>query len=188
MAGRKSKDKGARFERVVASDLSLWFYGIPGFLRRTPMSGGWSKIHAPGDVCATVSGTVETESGLMVLSIGDSRPVAFPFYVECRNREGWSYTDLFTESEKACLVLWWKEVIEKSREVSLIPLLIFTKNYNPSFIMFQPRTDLGGITCINLSSKMFEGNPVVILFYDFLACVKRECFYGEEESKVSERN
>lgn len=52
MSRNKSVEKGNRFERELAEELSRWS-GVP--LRKTPRDGDWAKAMYPGDVIPTIA-------------------------------------------------------------------------------------------------------------------------------------
>jgi hypothetical protein len=121
LVSKKSRTKGARFEKETCEILSKWWYGQDGILRRTPGSGAWEK--GMGDVTLPPSAT---DHGLE----------SFPFYVECRNREGWKLEELFdTEGE---VHKWWIETFTRASVFGKVPLLIFTRNHVPAFVAFVP--------------------------------------------------
>lgn len=116
--GKKSRVKGASFERIIAKDFSVAYYGDSTILRRTPMSGGWGAKYALGDFAG---------------------PEDFPFYTECRNREVWSTADFFNKA--SILYKWFLETREKAQPFHKMPILIFTRNYEEVYLMLE-ETDL----------------------------------------------
>ena len=67
--GKFSKTKGATYENARAKDLSSWA-GTPKCFRRTPLSGGWDRKLAPGDLI---------------------RPTWFLWPLELKARESWTW-------------------------------------------------------------------------------------------------
>lgn len=73
--GINGKQKGARYERHLAKVFTEWARGQGHVceIRRTPLSGGWSRSHEMGmtaDIVASCS--------------------SFPYSVEAKNRQEWS--------------------------------------------------------------------------------------------------
>ena len=114
--GKKSRDKGSGFERLIASRLGDEL-GIT--LRRTPLSGGWAlgNTEVSGDIVCTKPG-----------------PAAFPYCVECKNQEGWRLEALFTPQHK-WFDAWWAQLL-KACQSGRTPLLIFSRSYTPIFVSF----------------------------------------------------
>ena len=110
--GEKSRRKGANFERKIAKALTEAL-GVE--FRRTPLSGGWAdSSQVAGDI-------VPIEN------------FDFPFSLECKNVEGWTLESLFN-GDDAWLKTWWEQCVNETPE-GKTPLLIFTKNYAPTFVM-----------------------------------------------------
>ena len=107
--GRKSRTKGHGFERQVRNILQdAWEMR----LERTPMSGGWGKMKTGGDI------------------LGNDD---FPLYIECRKQEGWKLDQLF--KGKGVLWDWWEEVKEKSKSEERTPIVVFSRNHAPIYVM-----------------------------------------------------
>jgi hypothetical protein len=117
MTGKKrinSKAKGSEFERKVAKALSQW-WGEE--FHRTPMSGG---LHWKED--NRVAGDIVTPPDSL-----------YPFTTECKKREGWDLEQVLKgtgDVEK-----WWNQAVADGERVKLKPLLIFSKNFAPSYVM-----------------------------------------------------
>lgn len=110
-----SRQKGSKAEIEVAKAFEAWWAPVdPGSkFVRTPLSGGWggkdirAGFRAAGDLMSTAP--------------------SFPFTVEVKRREGWSWTTLI--AGKRCPVWnWWKQSIGQAREQGGIPLLVFRRN------------------------------------------------------------
>ncbi len=142
--GRKSRTKGHGFERQVRNILQdAWDMQ----LERTPMSGGWGKMKTGGDI------------------LGNDD---FPFYIECRKQETWRLDQLFTV--KGVLWEWWEEVKEKSKLEERTPLLIFSRNHAPIYVMSYTEMipfhgDLNDIPCFT------RDDAIVLLLEHFV----KEC-------------
>jgi len=104
-----SRHKGHNFERQVRNILKeAWNIE----LERTPLSGGWGKMQTGGDI------------------VGKE---GFPLYIECRKHESWKLDQLF--AGEGILWRWWEEVIGKAEEEEKIPILIFSRNHAPIYVM-----------------------------------------------------
>jgi len=119
--GKMSRNKGNNFERDIAKELATWWYGEAGILRRVPMSGGWDAAQL-GDVMIPPA---------YIRVVPD-----FPFYVECRNREGWDLSELF-DDVVGQLKKWWVESSAKATRIGKIPLLIFSRAFQPIYVGFE---------------------------------------------------
>ena len=83
-------------ERKVADKISLWWTGEKGALRRSPLSGGWPKRGAYGDI----------------IQVNSNYP-KFPFVIDVKYRSQWDF-DGFVRNPKACTMLkWWDESVDK---------------------------------------------------------------------------
>jgi hypothetical protein len=109
-----SKHKGSEYELKIAKVLSDW-WGEP--FRRTPMSGG---LHWRED--NRVSGDIVTPP--------DS---VFPYNIECKKREEWSFDQLIKGTGE--IESYWEQCDRDARGIRRKPLLIFSKNFNPDYIM-----------------------------------------------------
>ena len=112
-AGKKAKTKGASFERRIAKSLGDWwdvkFY-------RTPQSGG-SHLKEGYELAGDVATPSED----------------FRFHVECKNQEAWTIHGFMTSS-KSAVWKWWQQTRDDCPP-DRIPLLIFTRNHLPAFVM-----------------------------------------------------
>lgn len=111
---KKVKEKVRHFELTTAKVLSDWW----GYeFHRTPASGGlhWG---AGNNVTGDIVTPVEAE---------------FPFVVECKKREEWTIENVLLNNKD--IKNWWKQVIGDALQVDKIPMLIFSRNRAPSFIM-----------------------------------------------------
>lgn len=109
-SGKKSRNKGANFERLIANQVSNW-WGQK--FRRTPLSGGWGEEVARGDlVCA------EKETN-------------FPFAIECKNDNSFSLNQLLKTPTTGPVVKWWGQAVDQSEEETKpyqLPLLLIKEN------------------------------------------------------------
>ena len=113
-SGRKSRNKGSSYERRLCKAFSE-FWGSKFF--RTPMSGG-SRLRYDYNLAGDISTPAED----------------FPYHCEAKNQEAFKgFHTLFT-SNKCPVWKWWDQSTDECPE-DKIPLVIFTKNYMPSFVM-----------------------------------------------------
>ena len=120
MSGKKSRSKGARFEREIAAFFQEWS-GLE--FRRTPLSGGWSRQNpnVAGDLVCIDEG------------------VTLPFIIECKNQESWTWEALLIGGSAVFAGFWEQTVEEALIAGGRIPLLVFTKNYDQDWIATPER-------------------------------------------------
>lgn len=115
-----SRKKGANFELVVAKLFAAWTGDV---VRRTPLSGGWSKEKEFGVV------------GDLVFTKVDG------LHVECKKRQGWALEDLLLGVNKDMIAAWWKQTTtecpkHEDGSFSRLPLLVFSRNGRAPLVMF----------------------------------------------------
>ena len=113
---KNSRSKGKNYERLVAKKLGEW-WGEP--FRSTPGSGAlhWEKDNrVAGDIVPPV----------------DSK---FPFTVECKKREGWYFDAIINETGE--IPEWWQQSVDDGKRVDREPILIFSKNRSPNYVMLE---------------------------------------------------
>lgn len=159
MARINSKAKGSDFERKIAKVLSRW-WGEE--FHRTPMSGGlqWKQDNR-------VAGDIVTPPDSI-----------YPFTTECKKREEWNFEQVLKgtgDVEK-----YWQQATKDSEKVSMRPLLIFSKNFAPNYMMIR-KSDFEAILCgSNASFNYFLihkpgcEDRVVCILEDFIADVSKE--------------
>lgn len=111
-----SKKKGSEYELKIAKVLSA-YWGEE--FHRTPASGG---LHWKQD--NRVAGDIVTPP--------DS---VYPWVTECKKREAWTFDQLIKSTGE--IESYWKQVCRDSNETGLRPLLIFSKNYEPNYMMMH---------------------------------------------------
>jgi len=122
-----SKPKGNNYENVIATKIRKYF--VPAefddktahnLVHRTPMSGG------------------HVEKGDIIIK----PPVLkwFPWFIECRNRESWSWKNVMEKGSKSTIGKWfWEDAVEKCHAYDhdavypRYPLLVFTQNFGKNY-------------------------------------------------------
>lgn len=122
--GKFSKRKGASFELAVYKLFNEAFKGSIIF-ERSPRSGGGSFR---GDIIPKTSEE----------NPRDRQPIVeFPFVFELKNREEWTYKALFEGFNSSAIGKYWQQVCEDADSWGKIPILIFTRNYQPNFVLYK---------------------------------------------------
>lgn len=134
--GKRSRDKGAGFERQVAKIFGE-AYGIK--LRRTPMSGGWAQ------------GAEEVAGDLVSVD----PDYEFAYCVECKKQEGWRLESLLTGNH-TWFDDWWRQLMNECPN-DKTPLLVFSRNRAPIFVAGL----FGAICCETQYLVTFVDNMMV---------------------------
>ena len=121
--GKKSKNKGANFERKIAKFLDSWWNkkGLEGNFYKTAASGALKWHQRPdviGDICT---------------------PKNFTQTIECKNREDWEHKQ-FIEICQPCksgLYSWWDQACDEASRANKNPWLIIKKNYCKELLIFS---------------------------------------------------
>lgn len=116
----KGRAKGVMAERQVVRLLAAWW--PDGEFTRTPQSGGWSTAKVRSDFRA--SGDVMTTSP------------TFPFVVEVKRREAFSWTTLLT-GKQSPVHGWWEQTERAADEQHATPLLWLRHNQEPWRVMLE---------------------------------------------------
>ena len=111
--GRK---KGQTAERKLAKLFSVWWGSD---FARTPLSGGFATAKFREDWNAAGDLVTPDET--------------FPFCVESKKVEGWTLEQMLT-SDRTHIHKWWQQTLSET-PVNKIPLLVFTKNRAPLYVM-----------------------------------------------------
>ena len=110
---KNSKNKGSRFERVVAKFWQDW----TGYtFSRTPGSGGWAKAKDSfGDLVCT-----------------DSRHSRrFPFSIECKSYQDIRFEHLLLGNKSCKILSFWEQATYDAKRANKIPILIMKYNNMP---------------------------------------------------------
>lgn len=115
--------------------------------RRSPLSGGWDRTRASGDVI---------------------KPDNCRLCIEVKNRQEWNWDQFFTSPDTWKVFKYWEQTI-KAVVKDEIPLLIFTRNRHPYYVAMtiekyeeckKITEDLEKI----LISKKYKGQQLVFLY------------------------
>jgi len=142
--GKKSRNKGQRGERLLVKKFQEW-WGSEFF--RTPGSGSFAT-RGFSRKSMDVAGDIVTLDE------------AFPFCVESKNAEGWLLAHLLSNPTQGLLAKWWEQAVTQC-PVDRTPLLVFTRNHQPTYFMIAAEligpefTGARLTTCVN-------GVPVVV--------------------------
>ena len=166
---KNGKAKGNRFELYLARLLSKWWgqedtdnlRAEQLWFRRTPMSGGFEKRAASADLWA-VSDEAKN----------------FPFALEAKFRQEWSWDKTLKGSAKDPVISYWKQACDSAISVGKEPLLVVKRNNaDPYFII---RDNL-------LPNPMFKFRLVttgeylsVFTLEQWLLIQKSDCFFRKE--------
>jgi hypothetical protein len=114
--------KGSAFERKMANELSIWYYGKAGYLWRRP--GNEVRKH------------ISVHTGDIVPVNDTPLPYPWPFHVELKHyrRGGLDLYDLMERGSSSALgKIWSKAVLTRRKD--LIPMVIFKENRRSLFCM-----------------------------------------------------
>jgi hypothetical protein len=125
------RQKGNSAEREIAKVLADYWKPVEDAkFVRTPLSGGWggkdvrAGFRAGGDLMTTAK--------------------KWPFVVEVKRREGWSWAP-FLSGKKSPVWGWWKQACAAAKELEgedparAVPLLVFRKNREPWQVVLPHR-------------------------------------------------
>ena len=111
--------KGGRAEREVALIVQDWWqrFETAAEFVRTPQSGGWGKARGK-----TVAAHFNACGDLMTTG------ARFPFCIEVKWREAWSYDNL-TEGKPTPPWEWWRQCVSAASEQEGVPMMWMRKNH-----------------------------------------------------------
>ena len=126
--GVQGRPKGNRAEIEIAKSLKAWWspFEAAEFVR-TPLSGGWggkdlrAGFRASGDVMTT--------------------SLRFPFTVEIKRREGWSWVNLM-RGWRSPVWGYWRQAIAQAKEMGGTPLLFLRRNREEWSVMLPLRSGI----------------------------------------------
>lgn len=141
MGGRKSRNKGANFERAIANDLREW------------LGDEWTIKRNPTDrqKCAAGSGEFEI--------VG---PQAFPFSIECKAHETFDYSQLFRQPTTGPFESFWEQACSQADASSKKPMLILKRNNGPTLVAVE-REDYSAMmgSCTDTPRMLVNGCAVM---------------------------
>lgn len=122
----QSRDKGSRAENQVSKLLAEWWQELEpaSKFKRTPLSGGWGDadvrggFKVAGDICTTAQ--------------------FWPFTVEVKRREGWSFAT-FASGRRSPVWAWWRQCLAAAAEEDRIPLMFMRKNRQKWLVLAPER-------------------------------------------------
>lgn len=167
--GKMSRDKGSRFEREVAHQLTEW---TGRQFRRTPMSGAYG-----GDW--GLAGDIMCEPGAP----------HFPWTMELKNVEGWSLEQLATDTGP--FGRWMDQAYGENRSRPTVtgsrnfPVLVFTKNRSLVYAALPHTADWawsGGWNMAAFGFRVEVGGWNILRFRDILGC-DPACILGPDWRK-----
>ena len=133
MGGKKSRNKGANFERAIATRLRQW------------LGEDWEVKRNPTDRQNGKAGAGEFEI------VG---PHQFPYAIECKAHESFDYGQLFRNPVTGPFLGFWEQAVEQAASAEKDPMLILKRNSGPVLVALKP-----GAVTYELSNK--EGGSVL---------------------------
>lgn len=140
-SGKKSKNKGATFERKVAKILQeYWSQVSPGCsFRRTPGSGGWARSGGNLDKFGSAGDCVCDDT-------------TFPWCLEMKHYASYDVEKLLN-GKNATIMQWWDQADGETPE-GKSPLLIMKRNGSEELVMF----DYGRFpSCTSTVAELIKG-------------------------------
>lgn len=161
--GKKSRDKGNRFERTIAKKFSEVFNMN---IRRVPASGGLdikSDVYCPEDD-------------------------RFPYFIECKNRASFRVDSLFSGSSAVydflCTALQHSEDawVQDKYGIRQVPIVVFTGgNFNLHYVVMLSKDVDRVFTSVTLPSPYFSiGLYLVIELGVFLTNCNKKLLDDQE--------
>ena len=113
MGGKKSRNKGANFERAIAKRLREW------------LGDDWTVKRNPTDRQKGKAGAGEFEI------VG---PFPFPFAIECKAHEAFDYGQLFRVPVTGPFEKFWEQAKDQAEAAEKRPLLFLKRNNGPILV------------------------------------------------------
>jgi len=114
------KQKGNTYERAIAKIFTEIYYPEgDGEFRRVPLSGGWDKRMAPGDLVALRYTSAE--------GVGMVIDSSFPFSIECKTWKGENVKHFFSGlySKETIIFDWIRQATEDCEPSKKMPIVVF---------------------------------------------------------------
>lgn len=126
------RNKGNKFENEIAYAISDWVVPCPN-------ADSWRQLqvqHLPFRRRPAQCDDVATDwTGQRDLL---HRPdVEFPFSIECKKIEGWTFDGLVGDNPGWMVWEWWAQTVRQARAALLYPLLVFSRNNRPPYVMIS---------------------------------------------------
>lgn len=177
--GKGGKNKGASFERKIAKLFTKWFQenNLVGEFYRTPASGGlrWQKRDdVIGDLCT---------------------PEGFISTIECKCAESWKFRELFQKTvakkskhSPSILGEYWYQSCSEAERANKLPILVFTKNHYPDYIMFSGMNNnvasLYGSRFASVGVTKYFETPEYLPYMEWAYILKLEDFMNIVDPKM----
>lgn len=150
--GKKSRNKGATFERAIAKKLREW------------LGDDWEVKRNPTDRQKGKTGAGEFEI------VG---PFDFPFAIECKAHESFEYSQLFKIPVSGPFESFWDQAKRQAEAAEKAPLLVFKRNNGPVLVAvsckgFWPLVAASGVESVHNLLRLYDYDCVVIPLEVFL--------------------
>ena len=161
--GKSQKVKGKRFESKVGNLLHEFFLENHNRYRDMYEETGIKPTRSFS------SGADIKEHGDIMLGL--LRQI-FPFSIECKHHKDLNLTlqNILGGSKQKLFAIWENQVLPKSQEQNLKPLLIFKANLTNIFVMCR----LQDVKIENINKKVLLGELAILTLEDFLNNYIRE--------------
>jgi hypothetical protein len=134
----RQKQKSNAHERSIAAIFTKAFYEDgDGEFRRTPMSGGWDKRAAPGDLIPLkfmASQSAQSETGMNAVL-----DAAFPFSIECKNWKDVKHFFTGLYSAESDIFNWMQQSISDAAPSGKTPVVVFKLYRSENVVLIQAR-------------------------------------------------
>jgi hypothetical protein len=114
--GKKSRNKGAAFERAIAIRLRKW------------LGDDWTVKRNPTDRQKGKAGAGEFEI------VG---PRVFPFAIECKAHESFEYSQLFKDPVSGPFLSFWEQATDQANSAEKKPMLFLKRNNGPVLVAMK---------------------------------------------------
>ncbi len=163
-----SKGKGKKYEDKIALILHKYFYTNFQPYKELFDSVGNPEVRPKRD---SSSGTFKNSDGDIDLGLLKK---FFPFSIECKHRKELNFplNTFLSDSNKILSEIWKKQVIPKSEQNNLLPIIVFSANRTKIFCYFDKNifTNLPN-RCIIIDDK------IICLFEDMMKLWLKEELY-----------
>ena len=167
MTPSNRKRKGKSFEEKIANDLHNYFYQVNKEYKELFDNLDDNNLKPKRDFS---SGVFKDSQG--DINLGLLKKI-FPFSIEIKHHKNlnFSLNSILKNDLSKLLSIWNNQVIPKSKEVGLFPLLVFKANYTQIFCM----CNLENVDLTNVGNYVVIKDKVILLFDDFLKNYIGDC-------------